>query len=96
MRGAKHLKQITQGWLNLAGYDARKLLRWINLAGGAPPLTGKDPAAHMLFIRDEYPDVYVKTFKSSSRLPTRRTSKTGECMTRYLGRSYPRIDQKVK
>jgi xylulokinase len=63
MRGAEHLKQITHGWLNLAGYDARKLFRWINLTGGAPSLTGKDPAAHMLLIRDEYPDIYKKTFK---------------------------------
>ncbi len=63
MRGAEHLKQITRGWLNLAGYDARKLWRWINLTGGAPSLTGKDPSAHMLFVRDEYPDVYKKTAK---------------------------------
>ncbi len=47
MRGAEHLKQITRGRLNIAGYDPRRLLRWVRLTGGAPSLTGKDPAAHM-------------------------------------------------
>ena len=63
MRGAKHLNQITQGLVNVAGYDPFKLMRWIRLTGGAPSLTGKDPAAHMLFIREEYPQVYQKTYK---------------------------------
>ncbi len=64
MRGAEALKQITQGrMMNVAGYDAVKLTRWIMLTGGAPSLTGKDPAAHMLFIRDKFPEVYAKTCK---------------------------------
>ena len=63
MRGAKNLQQITRGLVNLQGYDPLKLLRWIRLTGGAPSLTGKDPSAHMLFIRDEYPDIYQKTYK---------------------------------
>ena len=28
-----------------------------------PSASGKDPAAHMLFIRNHYPDVYAKTYK---------------------------------
>jgi xylulokinase len=64
MRGAEHLKQITQGrMMSVAGYDAVKLTRWIMLTGGAPSLTGKDPAAHMLFIRDAFPEIYAKTYK---------------------------------
>lgn len=63
MRGAKNLKKITGGAPELAGYNAAKLMRWINLTGGAPSLTGKDPSAHMLFIRDEYPDIYSMTYK---------------------------------
>lgn len=63
MRGAKNLKKITGGAPELAGYNAAKLMRWINLTGGAPSLTGKDPSAHMLFIRDEYPDIYAMTYK---------------------------------
>ncbi len=63
MRGARHLDQITRGLINVAGYDLFKMIRWINRTGGAPTLSGKDPAAHMLFIRDAFPDVYAKTYK---------------------------------
>ncbi len=63
MRGAKNLKQLTEGWVNVEGYNPLKLLRWINLTGGAPSVTGTDPAAHMLLIRDEFPEVYAKTYK---------------------------------
>jgi xylulokinase len=63
MRGAQHLRAITRGHLNVAGYDARKLLRWVRLTGGAPSLSGKDPAAHMLFVRAEFPEIYRETYK---------------------------------
>ena len=68
MRGAQNLRQITRGLVNVAGYDPLKLLRWINLTGGAPSLTGKDPAAHMLFIRDQFPEIYARTHKFLSVL----------------------------
>ena len=63
MRGAVNLRQITRGSVNVSGYDPVKLLRWIKLTGGAPALSGKDPSAHMLFIRDVLPEVYARTFK---------------------------------
>jgi xylulokinase len=63
MRGAENLRQITRGLINVAGYDPLKLLRWVRLTGGAPSLTGKDPAGHMLYIRDTFPEVYRKTYK---------------------------------
>jgi len=63
MRGAENLKKITNGFPMVSGYEATKLARWINLTGGAPSLTGKDPAAHMLYIRDEMPDIYNLTYK---------------------------------
>ncbi len=63
MRGAPFLRRNVRGPLNLAGYDARKLLRWIRLTGGLPSLTGKDPSAHMLLVKERFPQVYEKTFK---------------------------------
>jgi xylulokinase len=45
------------------GYDVRKLQRWIRLTGGAPGHSGKDPTAHILWIRDTEPDVYRATHK---------------------------------
>lgn len=61
MRGAEILRRHVRGWLNVAGYDVARLPRWIRLTGGAPALSGKDPAAHMLFVRDKMPDVYRRT-----------------------------------
>lgn len=63
MRGEPNLRQVTRGPVNVAGYDPRKLWRWVRLTGGAPSLSGKDPAAHMLWIRDERPGVYARTHK---------------------------------
>jgi xylulokinase len=49
--------------INIDGADIFKVFRYIQLTGGMPSMTGKDPAAHMLYIRDNHPDVYAKTFK---------------------------------
>ncbi|MRR32491.1 xylulose kinase, partial [bacterium] len=45
------------------GAGLANTLRWIRLTGGMPSMTGKDPAAHMLLIREEYPEVYARTYK---------------------------------
>ncbi|WP_420962973.1 xylulokinase [Brucella sp. IR073] len=63
MRGAQYLKKQMRGALKLAGYDPVRLQKWLRLCGGAPALSGKDPAAHMLLIRDAFPDIYEKTHK---------------------------------
>jgi len=56
MRGAPHLRQHF-------GDNPLNLLSWIRLTGGIPSTTGKDPAAHMLFVRDQFPEIYAKTYK---------------------------------
>jgi xylulokinase len=63
MRGAPYLQRQVRGLINVAGADVVKLLRWIRLTGGMPSLTGKDPAAHMLLVRERFPDVYERTYK---------------------------------
>lgn len=63
MRGAPCLRRQARGAVNLLGVDLFKLVRWIRLTGGMPSLTGKDPAGHMLLIRDCFPEVYARTFK---------------------------------
>jgi xylulokinase len=63
MRGAPALKKNVHGALNVSGYDAFKLLRWICLTGGLPSLTGKDPSAHMLFVKEAFPEIYAQTYK---------------------------------
>jgi xylulokinase len=63
MRGARYLKREMRGRLKIAGYDALKLQKWLRLCGGAPALSGKDPAGHMLLVRDAFPDIYARTYK---------------------------------
>ena len=63
MRGAKYVKQISDGLLKVEGYDIFKLMKWIRLTGGAPGHSGKDPVGHILFIKNAYPEIYDKTFK---------------------------------
>ena len=63
MRAAALIREHARGWPNVAGYDARRLLRWLRITGGAPALTGSDPSAHMLLVRDRFPEVYRATHK---------------------------------
>jgi xylulokinase len=62
-RGSRAMKKQASGAVNVLGYDVRKLRRWIRLTGGAPGQSGKDPLAHILWIRQSEPDVYRATFK---------------------------------
>lgn len=61
MRGAAHLRKQFGGFPAIGGLSARRVARWVRLTGGMPSPTGKDPASHMLLIRDELPDVYERT-----------------------------------
>ena len=64
MRGAPMIqRRAGRGKLAVAGYDPVKLRRWINRTGGAPALSGKDPAGHMAFIQETWPNVYDKTYR---------------------------------
>ncbi|MCP4753908.1 MAG: xylulose kinase [Proteobacteria bacterium] len=62
-RGDKYVKELVSGPIKIEGYDVRKLVKWIRLTGGAPTLSGKDPVGHILLIKNEYNDVYNKTYK---------------------------------
>jgi xylulokinase len=62
-RGAKHLKEISGRGLKLEGYGAWRLYRWIRITGGIFGQAGKDPLAHILYIKNELPEVYEKTYK---------------------------------
>src|SRR5512145_1149832 len=51
MRGAPYLRKQFGGPINVAGANPLQLARWLNLTGGMPSTTGKDPASHMLLVR---------------------------------------------
>ncbi len=62
-RGAPYLEKIMKGIINIQGYGVLNLLRWLRKTAGIPSGSGKDPIAHILFIKNEYPEIYEKTFK---------------------------------
>jgi xylulokinase len=60
-RGAPYVADLIGGPIKFQGYDPRKARKWIQLTGGAPAGAGKDPIAHILWLRHERPDVYRST-----------------------------------
>lgn len=62
-RGAPFIKQITSGMLNVEGYAPEKLYRWVKSTGGIPGQAGKDPTAHILYLKHAKPDLYKRTYK---------------------------------
>ncbi|MFH1136102.1 MAG: FGGY-family carbohydrate kinase [Pseudomonadota bacterium] len=62
-RGADHLKGVMSGLVKFDGFPVGKLLTWLRLTGGVPAPSGKDPVGHIMFIKDERPDVFKRTYK---------------------------------
>jgi xylulokinase len=62
-RGATYVKRITGGFLEFEGYGLGKLLTWLRLTGGIPAHSGKDSIAHILYLKNECPQVYSATYK---------------------------------
>ncbi len=98
-RGAPYNRQITEGFPNIAGYQLFKLIKFINLAGGLPTLSGVDSMAHILFIKNERPDVYRRAYKFLEPLDYINMRLTGMCAATqnsvfaYLLTDNRRLDQ---
>ncbi len=60
-RGAEQIGRIVGGPLKVQGYDPRKLRKWIQLTGGIPSLSGKDPIAHIHWLRQHRPELDDRT-----------------------------------
>jgi xylulokinase len=60
-RGARAVRETVRGALNVQGYSASKLARWVRRTGGIPSLSGKDPVGHIHFLREQRPAVYAAT-----------------------------------
>lgn len=57
-RGAPYVERLIGGPINIQGFDPRKARKWVQLTGGAPTDAGKDPIGHILYLRNERPDLY--------------------------------------
>ena len=83
MRGAPYLRGQIHGWINVNGAGISNIFRFVRLTGGMPSITGKDPAAHMLFLREAMPDVYARTHKFLNVLDYINLRLTGEFVATY-------------
>jgi len=51
------------GFPSLEGYNLFRIMRWIPKTAGGPTLSGKDDIAHVLLIKNDYPQIYARTYK---------------------------------
>jgi len=57
-RGAPYVRRITGGPVKVQGYGLDKLARWVRTTAGIPTHSGKDPIAHILWLKHCEPEVY--------------------------------------
>lgn len=62
-RGARYVQQMTSGLLKVNGYGVDKLWHWLRRTGGIPTRSGKDPIAHILYLKHEEPAIYQQTYQ---------------------------------
>ena len=62
-RGAPYIHKAFRGIINIEGYKLTSALRWIRKTAGIPTRSGKDPIAHILYMKHEKPDEYTHTYK---------------------------------
>ncbi len=62
-RASGYPRDLWSGFLRIKGYNVFRLIEFLRVAGGAPGRTGKDPLSKILWIRENEPDVWSKTFK---------------------------------
>lgn len=62
-RGSQHVKKMLNGVVNLQGYAVDKLTRWLQVTGGVPGNAGKDPIAHILYLKEKQPELYRRAHK---------------------------------
>jgi xylulokinase len=62
-RGESYIKKVMGGGIQSGGYAIPKMMQWLNKTGGMPDLAGKNSLAHILYIKNELPEIYKKTYK---------------------------------
>lgn len=82
-RGAPYIKELMTGIINIEGYGLSKILTWIYKTAGGPQLSGKDDIAHVLLVKNKYPEVYDKTFKFLGSKDYLNLRLTGEFAASY-------------
>jgi xylulokinase len=62
-RRSEALKDSLSSPIKIEGYPPLKLMNWLKLSGGAPSSSGKDPLAHILWLKRDCSNIYERTYK---------------------------------
>ena len=62
-RAAAITRKFSKGIIKISGFGLRNLLMFLKITGGAPGHNGKDPISHIIWIKENLPEIYEKTFK---------------------------------
>jgi xylulokinase len=82
-RGAPYIKKVIRGLINIDGYGIDKLLTWVQLTAGIPAQSGKDPIAHILYIKNCLPEIYEATYKFLEPKDYLNMRLTGKAVSSY-------------
>ena len=62
-RGGPYNRAMLKGFPSIQGFGLNRLLVWMQRAGMPPTTSGVDSLGHILFIKNERPEIYRKTYK---------------------------------
>ncbi|MFX0104462.1 MAG: FGGY-family carbohydrate kinase [Candidatus Hodarchaeota archaeon] len=62
-RAAPLTHKFSKGIIKISGYGLKNLLMFLKITGGAPGFNGKDPISHLLWIKENQPEIYENTYK---------------------------------
>jgi xylulokinase len=82
-RGSRDVRRIVRGRPKVGGYGLVKARKWIRATAGVPGQVGKDPIAHILFIKREHPDVDAATYKYLEPVDWLNQQLTGRFVSSY-------------
>lgn len=87
-RGGPYVRDLVGGPVSIGGYDVRKLQRWLRVTGGAPVRSGVDGLGHVLYVKNERPEVYAATEAFLEPMDYLNLRLTGRAAASY-GTIYP-------
>jgi xylulokinase len=62
-RGEPYIKKLMGGLIKISGYGISNIYPWVIKTAGAPALAGKDPIAHIIYLKNEHPEIYNAAYK---------------------------------
>lgn len=87
-RGGPHIRELVEGPVKIGGYSVTKLPRWLRLTGGAPVLSGIDGLGHLLYFKNERPEIYDAAAAFLEPMDYLNLRLCGRCVASY-GTIYP-------